>query len=469
MNHTESLAIIKKAKNISENIYVIAVSNQSPTITLALKFGADSILMNCEDEKECKKALYKASSYLNMEEIFNDTFYFDNVTSCPNVCALQEKLLQESNNAILKLSLKSYKIFQVYYGVDVTNKILMEFGNAIRLNMPSNAELFRSCEDEFSILLHNPSPSQETILSNQLKSFFEMTPIEIEGSLIKVSSDIGIATGNNLLKKVDIALLEAKESNCIVSYQENSVFIKEQSSHIRWARLIQNAIEEDKIEVHYQPIMNNETNLITKYEALCRIKDNNELFMPKDFLHAACVAGRMCDISRIVIDKSFKYFQDKTHSFSINVTREDFVSGYLVDFISYKYDYYNISADRIYIEVLENISTESANGFLTQIMQLRDLGCNISIDDFGVDNSNFSRMMQIKAEIIKIDGHFIQKLLYDKNAKIIVENIIDFSKKIGAQTVAEYVDSQKLQELVKQMGITYSQGFYIGKPQASIK
>jgi len=469
IEHPESMEVLKNIKEISEETYTIVCGNEPEKITKALSLGADSILLNPEDEKECERTLHKASAYLNMQEVFNDTYYLDNLTSCPNLCALQNKITLANTNAILKLSLGNFKVYQIYYGVDVTNKILIEFGNAIRLNLPGNAELFRSCEDEFSILLKNPSPSQEDILSKQLKAFFDLTPIEVDGFLLKIKADIGVANGTKLLQKVDIALLEAKEGYSIVHYNEDSIFIKEQSNHIRWVKVIQDALNEDRIEVYYQPIMNNKDNSITKYESLCRIIDEDgTVHMPNNFLPAASIAGRMCDISKVVIDKSFKYFKGKSHSFSINVTREDFLAEYLVDYISYKCDIYNIKPERIYIEVLENISTESANGFLTQILKLRELGCNISIDDFGVDNSNFARMMQIKADVIKIDGHFIQQLLHDENARIIVENIIDFSRKLGSSTVAEYVDSKELQNLVQEMGITYSQGFYIGKPKSEV-
>jgi len=347
--------------------------------------------------------------------------------------------------------------------------VLIEFGNAIKINLPVNASLYRSNEDEFSILLNNPSPSQEKILSAQIKSFFEQTPIEVEGFLLKIHTHIGVSTGKDLIQKADIALSEAQEGNRIAFYEEDSSFIKEQHEHIKWVRVIQEALTEDRIKVHFQPIMSNSDSKINKYEVLCRIDDGNKkLFQPHEFIPAAVIAGRMCDITRVVIDKSFKFFQDNNHSFSINITREDFLAEYLVEYISYKCDYYGIDTNRVYIEILENISTDSAKGCLSQIRALQELGCNISIDDFGIDSSNFSRMMQIQAEVLKIDGHFIQHLLDDKNAKIIVENIVDFSKKIGAQTVAEYVDSKELYDVVKQMGINYSQGFYIGIPEASI-
>jgi len=469
MSHSESLEVLQSLKQFLPERYVIACAKEAEVIKDALVAGADAILIDPLNRAECERSLYKAATYLNMQEVFDTTYYTDTLTQCKNNYALQEEIKFKMDNALLKVSMHSFRAFQIFYGIDITNKVLVEFGNAIKINLPINASLFRSNEDEFSILLNNPSPSQDKILSAQIKSFFEQTPIEVDGFLLKISTSIGISSGKQLIQKADIALSEAKEGSRIAVYDEDSSFIKEQHEHIKWVKIIQEAISDDHIKVHFQPIMNNQSESITKYEVLCRIEaPDNHLYQPQEFLPSAIIAGRMCDITRVVIDKSFKYFKDSTHAFSINVTREDFFAEYLVEYISYKCDYYNIDPNRIYIEILENISTESTKGCLSQIDALKAIGCNISIDDFGIDSSNFSRMMQIQAEVLKIDGHFIQQLLSDNNAKIIVENIVEFSKKMGAETVAEYVDSEEIFELVKEMDINYSQGFYIGKPKATI-
>ncbi len=465
MDHVESMEVLESIKRFLPQRYVIVCGNKGDKIVEALHHGADSVLLDPSDPKACEAVLYKAASYLNMQEIFEETYYTDRLTSCQNLYALQEKIAFSHDKVLVKVALHSFKAFQIYYGGEIADKVLVEFGDAIKINLPVNAELFRTNEDEFAILLNNPAPSQEKILSKQLKAFFEQTPIEVDGFLLKIHTDIGIASGTKLIEKSDIALSEAKHGSRIATYDKGSLFIKEQMEHIRWVKVIQETISEDRIKVYYQPIMDNKSGIINKYEVLCRIEDSDKvLYQPNDFIPSAIVAGRMCDITRVVIDKSFKNFQNSDYAFSINITREDFMADYLVDYISYKCDVYGIDPKRIYIEVLENISTEAATGYCTQIKGLKELGCNISIDDFGIDSSNFSRMMQIDAEVLKIDGHFIQKLLSDDNAKIIVENIVDFSQKIGAKTVAEYVDSKELHELVTQMGISYSQGYYIGEP-----
>ena len=469
MAHKESTEVLLSYKQFFPCNYVIACCSESKVIHAALENGADTILLDASNEEECERAMYKATSFLNMQDIFQDRYYLDTLTSAQNTYALEEKVTLVEEAALIKIALRNFKAYQVHYGNEITNRVLVQFGDAIKINLPINAELFRTNEDEFSILLNNPSPSQENILSAQIKAFFEFTPIEVDGFLLKINTAMGISTGKNLMQKSEIALSEAKNGFSIVTYDKNSAFIKAQYEHIKWVKIVQEAIEEDKVIVYFQPIMNNTNASVNKYEVLCRIQeDESTIYMPSDFIPSAILAGRMCDITRIVIDKSFKYFKDKDCSFSINISREDFLEEYLVDYISYKCDYYNVDPNRIDIEVLENISTESAKGFISQINALKDFGCNVSIDDFGVDSSNFARMMLIEAEVLKIDGNFIQAMPFDDNARIIVQNIVDYSKNIGAKTVAEYVDSPELHKLVIEMGIDYSQGFFIGEPSESI-
>lgn len=182
MDHPESMEVLQGLKHFIPERYVICCCSDPDVIKQCLVYGADEILLNPLNAKECERVLYKAASYMNMQEIFDETYYIDKLTLCQNVYALQEKIEFSHNNALLKISLHSFKAFQVYYGIDITNKVLVEFGNAIKINLPVNARLYRTNEDEFSILLNNPSPSQEKILSSQIKSFFEQTPIEVDGS-----------------------------------------------------------------------------------------------------------------------------------------------------------------------------------------------------------------------------------------------------------------------------------------------
>jgi EAL domain-containing protein (putative c-di-GMP-specific phosphodiesterase class I) len=106
---------------------------------------------------------------------------------------------------------------------------------------------------------------------------------------------------------------------------------------------------------------------------------------------------------------------------------------------------------------------------LAQVKNLRSKGFNITIDDFGIEQSVFSRLLRLEAKTIKIDKSFIKDLDTSLSNQMIVENIVAFANRIGAETVAEFVETQKVHEKVCALGINYSQGHYIGEAQAGIE
>ncbi len=96
------------------------------------------------------------------------------------------------------------------------------------------------------------------------------------------------------------------------------------------------------------------------------------------------------------------------------------------------------------------------------------MGCQIAIDDFGTGYSNFTHMIHLDVDYLKIDGSIIQNILTDKNSEIVVRTLVDFAGQLNIKTIAEFVDSKEIYEKVKQPGINYTQGYYFGKPEESI-
>jgi len=120
------------------------------------------------------------------------------------------------------------------------------------------------------------------------------------------------------------------------------------------------------------------------------------------------------------------------------------------------------------LELVEDIIISKTNTLDTQILELKEKGYHVIVDDFGTDKSVYNRMFELKAEYIKIDGTFIKELSKDSAYKVIVKSIVDFAKKSGIKTIAEHVETKEIHAIVKELGIDYSQGYYIGKPSLNI-
>lgn len=398
----------------------------------------------------------------------------DDLTGLPNKHALKDSIAIEEDKALLFIDIDHFENINTLYGMGYGNKVLKETASRLSRFLPTNAQLFRISADEFVILVFSPKPNQELLLSQQILSMFQEAPIVIGDIEFDLSFSMGMDRGehNKLFIHAKTASQEAKEKgrSQLVVFQNNSEYVKRQRSTQQWIEAVKSALKNDRVMSYYQAIYNNETGTIEKYEALCRILDKEgKILNASSFIQPAYLAGLTTKITRVMVDKAFKYFQANSYAFSLNISSQDLHENYLEEFLQYKCDYYNIAPQRVYLEVVESVTINGTDGTLDQIKRLRAKGFNITIDDFGTEQSIFSRLIRLEAKTIKIDSSFIKNLDTNLSNQMIVKNIVSFANRIGAQTIAEFVDTKAVHEKVCALGINYSQGYYIGEPSAHIQ
>ena len=399
--------------------------------------------------------------------------YLDDLTGLKNKHALKDAIAKEGEKALLFIDMDHFENINTLYGMGYGNKVLKETSSRLERFLPSNTDLFRISADEFVVLIDSPTPNQELLLSQQILAMFQQAPIVIGDMEFDISFSMGMDRGSHsqLFVHAKTASAEAKEKGRaqMVVFKENSDYVKRQRETLYWIQTVKDALKNDRVMSYYQPIHNNETGSIEKYEALCRILDNQgKVISANEFIHPAHLAGLTTKISRVMIDKAFKYFQSNLYAFTLNISAQDLHENYLEDFLQYKCDYYHILPSRVYLEVIESITINGTDETLHQIQRLRAKGFNITIDDFGVEQSVFSRLLRLEAKTIKIDSSFIKNIDVNLSHQMIVQNIVAFANRIGAQTIAEFVETQAVYEKVCELGIDYSQGYYIGEPNAEI-
>ena len=193
------------------------------------------------------------------------------------------------------------------------------------------------------------------------------------------------------------------------------------------------------------------------------IDTNNEIVPPLSFLPIAKKMKLYSHITKEVIHQSCNTFKDRTETFSVNLSIDDIKDANTVQEIINTIIKTN-TASRIVFEILESEGNENydeVEGFITQI---KSLGAKIAIDDFGTGYSNFEHILKLNVDYIKIDGSLIKNIEENKKHQIIVETIVDFAKKMGSKTIAEFVCNENIFSIVKNIDVDFLQGFYIGKP-----
>ncbi|QOY51212.1 EAL domain-containing protein [Candidatus Sulfurimonas baltica] len=406
--------------------------------------------------------------------IKKEKIYIDQLTNIQNRFALMEYLEDITHGNAFLINIDNFSNINNAYGFDLGDKVLIEISKLINIAKPISCKLFRINSDEFVLLNEiNMSNRELEETASALVSFFDQMDIEIcEDIEIRVSISIGIASGSSseVLNEARVAIKELREykRGSYKIFNPNSTFIKKQQENIYWIHKIKDAFAEENIIAFYQPIINNKTKKIEKFECLARINDKGVLISPIRFLEASKLTGTLTLLTRTIIQKSFEMFADTDYDFSINITSTDFHFNYLQEYLLNYSKRHNINPSRVILEILEDITTLETPGILEQLNSLREEGFRIAIDDFGSLSSNFSRLLEFSPDYLKIDGSFIKNILTDNKSLIIVEAIVLLCQKSGIKTVAEFVHSKDVQAKVEELGIDYSQGYYFSKPQAEL-
>lgn len=196
--------------------------------------------------------------------------------------------------------------------------------------------------------------------------------------------------------------------------------------------------------------------------------DDHGLYIaPIHFLELAKKNKLYHQLTKIMIEKTFKKFEHLPYFVSINISVEDILNKDIYNYILKKLEESEIGK-KIVFEIIESEGIENFDKVLEFINNVKKYGAKISIDDFGTGYSNFEYLMKLKVDYIKIDGSMIKNIDYDKNSQMITKSIVSFAKNMNIKTVAEFVHSKNVFEKVKELNVDFSQGYYFGEPTDTI-
>ncbi len=424
---------------------------------------------------ELEKATVELDNRL--EEI-NNRHFTDKMTNLPNRNSLFIDIGNFDLFSLILLDINSFKEINDYYGNRVGDEVLKEV--SIRLKSVSDqtadSQLYKLSADEFSIItrIKHINQSEDHLLSMIDKIISEINDKSYIVFDLEIFIQITIGAALSLdrnegaekaLQKADMALKRAKQKRKhFLVYDESMQIVKEIEENMKRLNMIRTAIKEDAIIPIFQPIFNNHTLTIDKYECLARINDNGTIVTPDRFLELSKKNRYYHEITSSIFKKSLNAFKNNKFEFSINISIDDIISSGTIDMISKALKYFPGGCERIIFEILESEGIDNyslVNEFITFI---RRFGCRIAIDDFGSGYSNFDHILQLSVDYIKIDSSLIKNIDNNRNSQVIVKTISGFAKELKLKTVAEFVHNEEVYKKSFDLGIDYSQGYYFGKP-----
>ena len=393
---------------------------------------------------------------------------YDKLTSLKNRESLRLEIQKNRHYITVIANLDNFSEVNEFYGGYTGDMVIREAAKRLS-EIFSKDCVFRLQSDEFAILIPLPYKYDKEYyidnIKNKLKALFDESLI-IEDIDHYITATFGLHIGNdNLLRNANIAYKNSKKINENFSVYSDDMYYKfaDFSNNKKVAFDIKEAIKDNQVTPYYQPIIDNLTGETVKYEALARIVKEKSVMMPGTFLNISKKIKYYNEITRAMILKSFDNFKNMDNKqVSINLTIEDISNIRTFNFIIEQLTK-NKNNKFITFELVETEGIDDFELFDKFVHTIRKFGANISIDDFGTGYSNFSYLAKMEPDFLKIDGSLIKNIENEKDFDV-VKAIVDFAKMYNIKTIAEFVESEDIYVLVKELGIDYSQGYYFGKP-----
>ncbi len=380
-------------------------------------------------------------------------------------------------SVLILVQIEDYNILEKFYDKASVEKIEDAFGKNMLYLMPNRWGFQRVYHLEnglyaFAIDRRNCKASKEEIhavleqfLSNVKEYVVKIDSIEYDISAI-CSFTYGIF---KIFEDAKIGIENAIQTKQPIVYADGLSGIEYDNAlkNIETIHIIKTAIDNRKIISYFQPIVNNQTKKIEKYESLVRlITEDGQLLTPFYFLETAKKGRYYSKITKIVLENSFAaLYKIPEASISINLSVHDIERDEITHYIKKLLLEHENEAHRIIFELLESEDIKDFALIKQFIQSVKAKGVKIAIDDFGTGYSNFERLLSYEPDILKIDGSLIKNIHNNQINQHIVETMMLFAKKQNLSTVAEFVENETIYEIVRDMGIDYSQGYYFGRPE----
>jgi diguanylate cyclase (GGDEF)-like protein len=423
------------------------------SVKLAINDYSD--LLDSNNEKE---ALYKQIIYHPLTKLYNRH-------------KLDEDLQKMHNVTLILFDVDRFSHINDLYGYEQGNFILKEIAEILQLLEMNENKLYHIGIDEFVLVRQNSTEQETNEIISTIQQKFHNNSFIHDDIDFNVTFTIGIVEDEHelLTNKADLAVKEARliSYNRIQRYHKDMKVQRAIENNLKWFKEIKHALKEDRIVPFFQPIYNNRTKKIEKYECLVRMLRDDEVISPFSFLQVAQDTGLLSQITAVMLKKAAETFEHNDLDFSVNITAHDLQDTNFSDYIESVLEEHHIQPSRLILEILENNSLDAIPSSRDNIAQLTKLGCSIALDDFGAQCQNFANILNLPLNSIKIDGYFI-KNLKDEMSRKMVDSMVYFANNVGIDLVAEFVCDKEIYEIVNELGIKYSQGYYISEPQPSL-
>nr|CAD6420263.1 bifunctional diguanylate cyclase/phosphodiesterase [Rhizobium sp. Q54] len=431
-------------------------------------------MLDITQQKQAEAELYWAANHDPLTRLPNRTLYRKRKADAINSARLSGEYV-----ALVLLDLNDFKALNDTLGHAAGDRVLEQVADRMMTSLPAEATVARLGGDEFAIIL--PGLATSNAYEPHIRNVSERlsSPFNVSGQNIPVSFSAGAAIwprdaedSPDLLIAADLALYAAKDEKPGTIREFSPSLKAEAERRSGMLTLARRALDDDGIVPYYQPKINLQSRQIVGWEALLRIRGEDDAILPPSAIEAAFsdtdltvqITDRM--LSKVFADLA-GWQREGIHPgrVAVNVSAGDFRHASLADRLRLHAGRTGLAVSAVDIEVTETVLIgQLGPEVLKMIEELRGLGVAVALDDFGTGYASLTHLQQFPVDAIKIDRSFVSQIREnDHKATAVVDAVLQMAKRLNMETIAEGVETSDQARYLRARGCTTAQGYLFSR------
>lgn len=412
---------------------------------------------------------------------------YDELTGLLNRVRLKEALTDamiasqrgRQNSAFLLIAVDNLALINDAFGFDVADEVIVSVGKRLATLARRGDALGRYAGNKFGLILRNCNEERldgicERLLA-EVRDKVVMTargPVSVTVSAGSIALPGHASSVDQALARAEEALVSAKQRlrDSHVVYTPSREREKTRLRNINVADELITALNDKRIRIAYQPIVDATTGKPFIYECLVRMEQpDGSIMAAGHFVPVAEKLGLIGLLDYRVMELALATLRARPDvRLSLNVSGRTTSDRLWRETLAGSLASDRSLAERLVIEITETVAIQEVSELTEFVATFRDLGCQIAIDDFGAGYTSFRNLKMLDVDLVKIDGSFVVDLATNPDNQFFVRTLVNLAQNFNLPTVAEWVSNAEEVEMLRQFGVEYLQGFYLGEPELSL-
>ncbi|MBQ7776187.1 MAG: GGDEF domain-containing protein [Lachnospiraceae bacterium] len=367
-------------------------------------------------------------------------------------------------------------------GMVAGDELVQQFGEILKQFMSKKVIVSHINSDIYCVAIYQPcGENKADVIYERIMEQIHKPFVLSNGMEVNITICVGVAefpeaanAALELINCAEIVMFRGKELGKNSIQYFDTPILNDFLRNVQLDTKLRDAVSNSCFSLQYQPQFFTGNKKLRGVEALIRWQDIEEhkMISPGVFIPAAEKNGTIIPIGNWVLEESIRQYAEWRKRFryplimSINVSAIQYMKEDFVEHLIAIIEKYHVEPKYIELEVTESVLIEGFDSVVDKLMELRDYGIRVSLDDFGTGFSSLSYLKKLPIDTLKIDKSFIDTVLTDAPTRVITESIIQMVKTLGLETVAEGVEEEQQYEYLHAIGCDIIQGYYLGRPQS---